>query len=198
VESNSFSQDEKVRLASLCRFEGIDASPETALDSITTLIAWFFKAPISVIKLTLQDRIIVKSLYGLEKAQIDHHAEWCANAIATDDVFCITDALECPLTKADPLVAGELGLRLCAAAPLRTRAGEVCFKVGMGWQELTALVIVTATALVFLWKLVRPRKLSFESQTHCGCSAGGLSGSKQSIVLHARKGERPKVFVKAG
>jgi len=68
----------------------------------------------------------------------------------------------------------------------------------MGWQELTALVIVTATALVFLWKLVRPRKLSFESQTHCGCSAGGLSGSKQSIVLHARKGERPKVFVKAG
>src|SRR5262249_44752132 len=41
-----------------------------------------------------------------------------------DDVFCITNALERPLAKADPLVAGELGLRFYAAAPLRTRGGH--------------------------------------------------------------------------
>ncbi len=121
--SNSFTQDEKARLAVLSRFEGIDASPGAALDSVTTLVAWFFNAPISVINLTLHDRIIVKSLYGLEKAQADHQAKWCAYAIATDDVFCITNALEHPLANADPLVTGEFGLRFYAAAPLRTREG---------------------------------------------------------------------------
>jgi two-component system, NtrC family, response regulator AtoC len=110
-------------LAVLRRFEGIDASPEAALDSITTLVAWFFNAPVSVINLILHDRIIVKSIYGLEKAQVDRQAEWCADAIATDEVFCIANALEHPLTKADPLVAGEFGLRFYAAVPLRTREG---------------------------------------------------------------------------
>ena len=121
--SSSFTQDEKARLAVLRRFEGIDDSPEAALDSITTLVAWFFNAPISAINLILHDLIIVKSLYGIEKAQVDHQAEWYADAIATDDVFCITNALEHPLAKADTLVAGEYGLRFYAAAPLRTREG---------------------------------------------------------------------------
>jgi DNA-binding NtrC family response regulator/GAF domain-containing protein len=113
-----------VPLAVLRRFEGIDASPEAALDSITALVAWFFNSPISFINLILQNRTIVKSVYGLEKAQFGHQAEWCAEAIATDDVFCITDALEHPLANAGPLVAGELGLRFYAAAPLRTREGH--------------------------------------------------------------------------
>src|SRR6266542_1806453 len=120
---DSFSQNERARSAVLRRFENLDAAPEPALDSITALVAWFFNAPISAIGLILYDHIIVKSLYGLEKAQTDHRPEWCAAAIATDDVFCITDALEDPLAKADPLVTGELGLRFYAAAPLRTREG---------------------------------------------------------------------------
>jgi len=128
VGSSSFSQDEKAPLAVLSRFEGIGALPEAALDSITALVAWFFNAPISVINLILHNRIIVKSLYGLEKAQVGRHPEWCADAIATDDVFCITDALEHPLAMADPLVAGEFGLRFYAAAPLRTSEG---YSIGM-------------------------------------------------------------------
>jgi hypothetical protein len=42
----------------------------------------------------------------------------------------------------------------------------------------------------------RRRKFSFERDTHCGCSAHGQSGTKNSIVFHARKGERPEVVVK--
>jgi DNA-binding NtrC family response regulator len=120
---DSFSQDEQARSAVLRRFEKLDTAPEPALDSITALVAWFFNAPISAICLILYDHIIVKSLYGLEKAQTDHRPDWCAAAIATDDVFCITNALEDPLAKADPLVAGEFGLRFYVAAPLRTREG---------------------------------------------------------------------------
>jgi DNA-binding NtrC family response regulator len=122
---NSFSQDEQARLTVLRRFERLDASPEPALDSITALAAWFFNAPISAISLILQDHVIVKSLYSSEKAQADHRPEWWAAAIATDDVFCITNALENPLAMADPLVTGEFGLRFYAAAPLRTREGDI-------------------------------------------------------------------------
>jgi hypothetical protein len=68
----------------------------------------------------------------------------------------------------------------------------------MGWQELTALGIVAVTALAFIWSLLRPRKASFHRQTQCGCSSPASSGSKQSILLHARKGEVPKIFIKAG
>jgi DNA-binding NtrC family response regulator len=102
----------------------IDASPNGTLDSITALVARFFNAPISVINLVFHDHIIVKSVYGLEKAQADHLPEWCTDALAVGDVFCIANALEDPLTKADPLVVGEVGLRFYAAAPLRTREGH--------------------------------------------------------------------------
>jgi DNA-binding NtrC family response regulator len=122
--SNSFAQDEQSRLAVLRRFERLDAAPEPVLDSITALVAWFFNAPISAIGLILHDHIIIKSCYGLEKAQVDRLPEWRAAAIAPDDVFCITDTLEDPLAKADPLVAGEFGLRFYATAPLRNRLGD--------------------------------------------------------------------------
>ncbi len=123
MAGNSSSEDEQARSVVLRRFEKLDAAPEPALDSITALVAWFFNAPISAICLILYDHIIVKSLYGLEKAQTDRRPEWCAAATATDEVFCISNALEDPLAKADPLVAGEFGLRFYAAAPLRTREG---------------------------------------------------------------------------
>jgi transcriptional regulator with PAS, ATPase and Fis domain len=121
--SNSFSRDKETQLAVLRRFESIEASSEAALDSITALVAWFFNAPVSAIGLILHDHIIIKSLFGLEKAQTDRLHEWCAAAIATDDVFCITNASEDPLAKVDPLVAGEFGLRFYAATPLLTREG---------------------------------------------------------------------------
>ena len=120
---NSYSQDEKARLAVQRRFEGIDDSPDGTLDSITAFVAWFFNSPISVISVIFQGRIIVKSLYDFEKGQIDHRVEWLMDTIGTDDVFCISGAQEHMLVKADPLVAGEFGPRFYAAAPLRTHEG---------------------------------------------------------------------------
>src|SRR5262245_696178 len=110
MHSNSFSQNGKAGLAVIRRFEGSDAPLEVALDSITALVAWFFNAPMSTINLILHNRIIVKSIYGVEKGLVDNQAEWREGAITTDDVFWTADALEHPLAKADPLVAGEFGL----------------------------------------------------------------------------------------
>lgn len=119
------SQAERAQPAVLHRFETLDAAPEPALDSITALVAWFFNAPVSAICVTLRDQLIVKSLYGAERARVDHRLERFTAAAADGDVLCITDALEDPRVKTDPLVAGEFGLRFYAAAPLRTREGRI-------------------------------------------------------------------------
>ena len=66
----------------------------------------------------------------------------------------------------------------------------------MDWQEFAALTIVVLTAAAFVWSRFRRRRFSFERQTHCGCSSGGQNSRGQSIVFHARKGERPQVLVK--
>ncbi|MEW6302139.1 MAG: hypothetical protein AB1705_01625 [Verrucomicrobiota bacterium] len=64
------------------------------------------------------------------------------------------------------------------------------------WQQIVALVIVGVTAGLFLWNRLRPRKFSFERDTHCGCAGAGDAGAKQSIVYRQKKGERPEIVVK--
>jgi hypothetical protein len=67
----------------------------------------------------------------------------------------------------------------------------------MDWQTIAALAVVAGTAAVFLARAwPRRRKFSFERETHCGCGSAGQAGAKNSVVFHARKGERPQVIVK--
>jgi hypothetical protein len=66
----------------------------------------------------------------------------------------------------------------------------------MNWQQAVSLTIVAVVAGSFVWGRLRRRKFSFERATHCGCAAQGQSGTKSSIVFHARKGERPAVMVR--
>jgi hypothetical protein len=66
----------------------------------------------------------------------------------------------------------------------------------MAFQETLALGIVAITATVFLWNCLRPRRFSFVRDTHCGCSTRSPEMVRQSIVFHARKGERPQVMLK--
>jgi hypothetical protein len=65
----------------------------------------------------------------------------------------------------------------------------------MDWQQVVALMIVAATAAIFLWNKIRPRKFDFARDTHCGCSSQ-QSGPKTSITFHARKGKRSQIVVK--
>ena len=65
----------------------------------------------------------------------------------------------------------------------------------MDWQEAAALAIVAATAAVFVWRSMRPRRFQFHRDTHCGCTTTSSSRAS-SIVLSSRKGEHPKLTVK--
>jgi len=64
------------------------------------------------------------------------------------------------------------------------------------WQETSALAITAATVGLFAWAIFRPRKFSFQRDTHCGCAGSAGSAPQSSIVFRARKGERSQVIVK--
>jgi hypothetical protein len=67
----------------------------------------------------------------------------------------------------------------------------------MNWQQVISLAIVALAAGCLVRGRFRPRKFSFQRDTHCGCSAAGESSAqKSSIVFHARKGERREVVVR--
>jgi hypothetical protein len=68
--------------------------------------------------------------------------------------------------------------------------------VNSDWQTVAALIIVALAATALLWARFRKRKFSFHRDTHCGCATPDQSTTHQSIVFHARKGERPQIIVK--
>jgi len=68
----------------------------------------------------------------------------------------------------------------------------------MDWQQPVALGIVALAAGWLLWRQFRPRKPLSGGHEDCGCAGSSGTGSKGSIVFHARKGERPKIIVKQG
>jgi hypothetical protein len=65
------------------------------------------------------------------------------------------------------------------------------------WQQLVSLVIVALAATALLWRKVRPRRLTFERETHCGCAGSSQSAPQGSILFRARKGERRQIHVRA-
>jgi hypothetical protein len=67
---------------------------------------------------------------------------------------------------------------------------------GMDWQEITALLIVAATAGTFAWRRFRPRKFDFQRDTHCGCATSAAGSPPPSIIFHARKGQRSRITVR--
>jgi len=61
---------------------------------------------------------------------------------------------------------------------------------------VVSLLIVALAAGGLLWARFRKRKFNFRRDTHCGCASPDQSTTHQSIVFHARKGERAQVIVK--
>ena len=66
----------------------------------------------------------------------------------------------------------------------------------VNWQTIASLVIVVLAAAGLLWGRFRRRKFNFHRDTHCGCAPPDQSPTHQSIIFHARKGERPQVIIK--
>lgn len=116
--------DEEQRLAALRRYHILDTPRDGAFDRITRLASTILETPISIVSLVDHDRIWFKSTAGLEGVQeIAREPGLCASAILGNETWLVEDASVDPRALANPLVAGEFGLRFYAGSPLRTQDG---------------------------------------------------------------------------
>lgn len=113
-------KNETQRIEALKKFDILDTPSDGSFDRITKLASTIFKVPIAIISLVDTDRIWFKSHHGLSVNQINRDPGLCASAILSSDPYVVENAIEDPRTLANPLVAGDFGLRFYAAAPLQT------------------------------------------------------------------------------
>jgi hypothetical protein len=117
------TRQERERLAALQSYEILDTPPDGTFDRVTALAARYFDVPVALVSLVDEDRIWFKSRHGLDAAEIPRSPGLCASVILSDGAYVVKNALEDPRTLANPLVAGAMGVRFYAAAPLITHDG---------------------------------------------------------------------------
>lgn len=115
--------NEAERLAAVRRYQILDTPPDGIFDRVTAIAARRFDAPISIISIVDHDRIWFKSRHGVDVDEIGRDPGLCASAILSSDAYVLLDAAADPRSLANPLVAGDFGLRFYAAVPLRTSDG---------------------------------------------------------------------------
>ncbi|MEO6406613.1 MAG: GAF domain-containing protein [Ferruginibacter sp.] len=114
---------EDSRLENLYKYEILDSPPDGFFDDITSLAAKIFNVPVAIVSLVDADRIWFKSAHGLEVDEITREPGLCSSAIMSDDIYIVENASVDARTLANPLVAGVMGLKFYAAAPLRSKEG---------------------------------------------------------------------------
>jgi two-component sensor histidine kinase len=115
--------NEAQRMLAVRRYDILDTPPDGAFDRITALAARRFNVPIAIISVVDTDRIWFKSHHGLPVEQIDREPGLCASAILTPNPHILEDASTDVRSLANPLVAGDFGLRFYAGVPLTTSDG---------------------------------------------------------------------------
>jgi GAF domain-containing protein len=124
VVASIIPENEQERLAAVHRYGILDTPKDGAFDRITRLAAAILEMPIAIVTIVDHDRIWFKSTEGLDGVEeIGRDPGLCASAILSDDAWVVNDAKIDPRTLANPLVAGEFGLRFYAGSALRTSGG---------------------------------------------------------------------------
>jgi two-component sensor histidine kinase len=111
-------------MAAVRRYAILDTPPDGAFDRVTAIAARRFGVPISIISIVDHDRIWFKSHHGVDVGQIGRDPGLCASAILTDQPYVLLDAKVDVRSLANPLVAGDFGLRFYAGVPLQTHDGH--------------------------------------------------------------------------
>jgi two-component sensor histidine kinase len=120
----STDSNEAARVKALRRYDILDTPPDGSFDHVAAIAASLFDVPIAIVSLVDEDRIWFKARHGIDVDEIERRPGLCASAIMQSDPYVLTDASCDPRSLANPLVAGEFGLRFYVAAPLRTSDGH--------------------------------------------------------------------------
>jgi sigma-B regulation protein RsbU (phosphoserine phosphatase) len=185
--------DEAQRLAAVRRYQVLDTPPDGAFERITALAARLFQVPIAIVSIVDSDRIWFKAHHGVDVDQVDRAPGLCASAVMQGEPWLVNDARTDPRTLANPLVAGDLGLRFYAGVPLTTHdgynLGTLCI-IDQQPRELTAADVDSLTDLARVvmdeleLRLAARRTVDLESQLRQ--SAEDVAHTLQRSLLPAR------------
>ncbi|MFE9782186.1 PP2C family protein-serine/threonine phosphatase [Streptomyces sp. NPDC005775] len=111
-------------MAAVRRYDILDTPPDGAYDRVAALAARLFDMPVATVTIVDEDRIWFKAAHGLDGVtQIGRDPGLCGSAVLRDDTTVIPDTLADPVACSNPLVAGPMGVRFYAAAPIITADG---------------------------------------------------------------------------
>ena len=116
---------EKSRLAALMALRVLDTPADPAIDRIVALAADLFATPLAAVSL-LDDRTSwIKWQFGAPPCETDVEYAFCAHTLKlpAHDVLIVEDLTKDDRFNANPLVAGEAGLRFYAGALLTSSDG---------------------------------------------------------------------------
>ena len=123
VPASIIPANEPLRMAAVKRYDILDTPADGSFDRVTAIAARRFDVPISIISIVDNDRIWFKSHHGVNVPQIDREPGLCASAILKNEPHILVDASKDIRSLANPLVAGDFGLRFYAGVPLTTSDG---------------------------------------------------------------------------
>lgn len=119
------NERERARLTSLLRLDVIDRPPNATLNELAEVAALALDCPIAIISLVGKDRIWLKASPGIEGIdQLARDEGLCGSAVRQDDPWVVENAAVDVRTLANPLVAGDFGLRFYAGVPLKGSDGH--------------------------------------------------------------------------
>jgi len=117
-------ENDEQRIEVLKRYKIIDTPPENAFDHIAQLAAQIFKVPISLVSLVDKEQVYFKANVGMGDVRSSSRGvSLCSLAILNPELTVFENAQTESCLLANPLVAGEFGLKFYAGAPITTPDG---------------------------------------------------------------------------
>ncbi len=117
--------DEAGSLQALAALQVLDSPPEAEFDALVRAASLLCGVPIALLSLVDAERQWFKANVGLPGVtETPRELAFCAHAVRGDAVFEVADAAQDPRFADNPLVAGPLGIRFYAGAPIQLRDGH--------------------------------------------------------------------------
>lgn len=121
-------ENDEERVEALHSYKILNSAAETYFNNMAHLIATSFESPIALISMVDKEKVFFKANVGMEGTdRVSRGISLCSLAILDPQPTIFEDALKEPCLLANPLVAGEFGLRFYAGAPIVTPEG---FNIG--------------------------------------------------------------------
>lgn len=118
-------ENESARLANLRHYGIVDTVSEGSFNNVASIAAHMFKTPMAFVSFVEESRVWFKANVGLEGVQeTPRGVSLCSLAILNNEPTVFQNTLDASCLMANPLVAGEFGMRFYAGAPIKTPEGH--------------------------------------------------------------------------